>query len=144
MEFNKLKISYLVVALDKTLTNVNKSYLKLLLTDDLSVPSIIIDDISNFESPLEALRRLHDEYIKYNFEFPIKQLCDVRFVGNICEITYLITLNYVPKMNKKGRLFSLREIQERNIEIEEYYGKNFVKSGANIFRQFTSFSDLVR
>lgn len=129
-----VKISYLIVAFDRN--NITKSNVKLLLRDDFSIPYVIIDNLGG-KDPLDFLKVLHEEYVEYDFDFPYKTLCGVRFVENTCEITYLITLNYVPSMNKKGRLFSFAEIQEREIEIEDYYGEYFAQSGVNFLRQVT-------
>jgi hypothetical protein len=135
----KVKISYLVVGVEKMR---EKMRFYMLLDNDLVVPHAIMDRLD--KSPEEYLRSLHDEYVEYSFDFLTKDLASVRFVENICEIVYLVNVNYVPRMNKKGRLFTLEELEEREIEIEDYYGRQVIKFIPSVFRATSLPSNLDR
>lgn len=123
MESDKLsvKITYLITAIDGRMGVSNPSHLKILLTDDLDFPSITLD---NLNGGLESyLQQIHNTYLKYDFNYPYKSLVGARSIDGVCELVYITVSSYMPSFNLSGRLFSLQEILDRNIEIEDYYGQ---------------------
>ena len=134
MESNtKLKVSYIISAIDRRSNILDPLNYKLILTDDLKIPSRIVDELKGTDSHFNTLKNIHDEYVKYSYDYPIKMLCGFRTLDDICEVTYITSLNYIPGLNKSGRIISIGEMQDNNIFIEEYYGELFVKFGGKTF-----------
>lgn len=130
----KLKVTLLVSAIDRTRRNTDRSYMKILLNDESKVLSKTVSFVG-FNDHLQVLRELHSQYINYDFEYTQKLLCNFRTLeNNICEVIYVVTVNYIPDFFKAGRVYTLDEIQERGILIEEYYGELFGQFGPTSFR----------
>lgn len=135
MESNsiKLKVSYIFISLNRKRA-IFQDIIQLLLTEDLKIPSVTINNLKDFNDPIEMLKGIHEDYLKYSFDFVIERLAKIRFIDhNICEVTYIASLNYIPGFNKKGRVFSLNELVKQNIDIEEYYGEIISRNSSNIF-----------
>lgn len=129
----KLKVTYLVVALDKTKQNIDRNYLKLLLDNNNEVPSKTVCSVSTDDN-VKILKELHNEFLNYDYGYVYKTLAGFRIIDNTCEVCYIATMNYIPDFYKSGNVYTLNEIQDRNILIEEYYGEIFAKFGSRSFR----------
>lgn len=132
MESNtKLKISYIISVVDY-----RKKYeptdFKWVLDDESRVPSKIINKVGK-DSHFTSLKEIHDQYIKYDFDYVNKTLCGFRTFDDICEVSYITSINYVPNLNKAGRIIAIGELQDFNIFIEDYYGELFAKFGGKAF-----------
>lgn len=130
----KLKVTYLVVALDKRKAAIDRSYLKILLTETNEVLSRTVLTIPGKDAEKQILKELHSQYINYDFDYVYKTLCGFRTSENLCEVCYITNVNYMPDFYKAGNLYTLDEIQERNILIEEYYGELVTKFRTHTFR----------
>jgi hypothetical protein len=130
----KLKVSYLVVALDKRKAAIDRSYLKLLFDENDEVISRTVSSLPGKDAEKQILKELHSQYINYDFDYVYKTLCGFRTFQDLCEVCYITNVNYMPDFYKAGNLYTLDEIQERNILIEEYYGELVTKFRTHTFR----------
>lgn len=130
----KLKVSYLVVALDKHKGNTDRSYLRLLLSENNEVLSRTADILPELDFDKKLLKELHSQYVRYDYDYVYKSLCGFRTFENLCEVCYICNVHYMPDFYKSGNLYSLDEIQDRNILIEEYYGELFTRFRTAAFR----------
>jgi hypothetical protein len=130
----KLKVTYLVVALDKYKKNIDRSYFKLLLSEKDEVLSRTVFSLNGPDVEKDILKDIHSKYLNYDFDYVYKNLCGFRTFEGMCEACYITTVNYIPDFYKSGNLYTLDEIQERNILIEEYYGELFTRHGSRTFR----------
>ena len=130
----ELKITYIITALDKTRQVNDPRYLNILLDEFNSMPSLSIKSfLANDEE--YYLKKIHDCYLKYHFEYVTKSLVGFRRTGpSSCEAIYMCSVDYFPDIIKSGSFYNLSEIQNSNILIEEYYGECFFKFGAGTFR----------
>lgn len=115
------KLSWMVIAKDK-----NKPFLQqnLILLEDYN---FINTDIAYGDNIDSALKALSSRYLKYDPDFVNKELVDIVSINQNCtilEIIYLSLVNYIPGLNNYGTFYSLEEIERRNIEINERYGKH--------------------
>lgn len=126
-----IKLSYIISVNDIRKNLMNLADKMLILTEDRCIPSAWID---NFEDSahLETLKKLNNDYLKYDFEYVKPILGDFRIKDGIPEVTYVANVIYNPGLNKRGRLMSISEINNNNILIEDYYGKIFVKFGGKV------------
>jgi len=124
----QIKISYLVAAVDKNKKAIDHDYLRIFFTKNHEIPNIILDKFQKEE--YDVLRDIHCEYIKYSFDFYPAMLCGFRILNeDICEICYLTTIKYMSDAVQNGYLYTLEQIQEKNILLEEYYGELFFRFG---------------
>jgi hypothetical protein len=127
----KLKVTWLVSIVDKSRAPDDPRYAKLLL-DSESPISITLEEISNINL---VLTRLNEKFLKYDDKFIIKSLAGFRTLEeNLCEAVYVSVLNYVPGLNKDGTIYSLEELQQRNISIGDYYERAIIRHGSGAYR----------
>lgn len=129
----KLKLSYLICAIDKNKRYHDRDYLRIFLNREKEIPSKTLDAFETDEKVL--LKELHEQYSKYDFDFYPKTLCGFRILEkDICEVCYLITVKYLGGIEQNGSFYTLEQIQEKNILLEEYYGELFFKFGQSALR----------
>lgn len=130
-----LKISYLIAAVRRDKQVTDPHYLNILLNNDKQVPSKTIKAFIGETDEVDILKEIHSEYLNYHFEYVHKMLCGFRKLDakNI-EVCYITTVNYLPDINKNGEIYSLDDIQNENILLEEYYAELFFKFGPSTFR----------
>jgi hypothetical protein len=127
----KLKVTWLISITDKSRAPDDPRYAKLLL-DNESPISITLEEIRNVNL---VLTRLNERFLKYDDKFVIKNLAGFRVLEeNLCEAVYVSALNYVPGLNKDGTIYSLEELQQRNISIGEYYERAIIRHGSGAYR----------
>lgn len=126
MESNTIKISHIISVTDRRYNKSNANYLKIILDNDLKIPSLTLD-VVEADCHSKALDSLCRTYLKYDPLYVTKSLCGFRTFDNLCEVIYFSSVNYMLGLNQSGRIFSLGEIQEQQIEIEEFYGKLFTE-----------------
>lgn len=127
MGLGQLKITFLVIAVDRRKPVTDSGYFKILLSDD----STIISKNETESKPIEGiLRELHDKYIVYSYEYTYRILSDFRNIPGGYEVVYTTLTQYVPDFNKAGRLYTPQEIKERHIQIDEYYRQLIARSGS--------------
>jgi len=131
MGSNELKITLLVIAVDRRRAISDSGYLKILLSDDSTIISKTLENSIPIE---EVLRELHGKYIEYSYEYAYRILSDVRNIDGGYEVVYTTLMHYVPDFNKAGRVYTPQEIKERQLPIDEYYGQLIAKSGTNSIR----------
>lgn len=132
MELTKIKISYIISVTDRRYSKADSNYLKLILDNNLKIPSVTLDVIEA-DGHMRALESLCGQYLKYDPSYLSKSLCGFRTFDNLCEVIYFSSVNYMLGLNKTGRIFSLGEIQEQQIEIEDYYGKLFTEHSGRTY-----------
>lgn len=126
----KLKITYLIGAINRGAAPSDRSYLRILVDEDGKPPSKYITT----KDEHETLKSLHNEYINYHFEYTSRLLCGFRKVDTEeFEICYISTVNYLPDFYKKGTVGSFSSLADRNILVEEYYANLFSKFGTTTF-----------
>lgn len=129
----KIIISYLVAAVDKTKKATDHDYLRIFFTKNNEIPNKSLDRFDKEE--YDILKEIHCEYVKYDFDFYPKMLCGFRIINeDTCEICYLTTIKYISDATQNGFLYTLEQIQEKNILLEEYYGELFFKFGQPAIR----------
>ncbi len=129
----KLKLSYLICAIDKNKQYHDKDYIRIFLNKDYEVPNVIIENFDKDE--IEFLKELHEKYLKYDFNFYPKILSGFRVLDSCtCEICYTITVKYLGGVEQNGKFYTLEQIQEKNILLEEYHGELLFKFGQSAIR----------
>lgn len=129
MEFVN-KLSWIVIAKDKS-----KPFLQqnLILLED---HDFVNTDLTYGDNIEKALESLSSRYLKYDPNFVTKELVDIVSINkdNIAlEIIYLSVINYMPNLNKFGTFYSIEEIERRNINIDERYGKHLRRKCASMW-----------
>lgn len=129
----KLRLSYLICAIDKNKKYHDRDYIRIFLNREKEIPSITLEKFDKDDK--EILKELHSKYVKYDFDFYPKILCGFRILDeDICEVCYLITIRYLNGVEQNGSFYTLEQIQEKNILLEEYYGELFFKFGQSAIR----------
>lgn len=123
----KIKISYLISAADISKKCSDPNYLKIFLTNEHEVPHICLDKTDKDETDL--LKELHSKYLKCDFSFYPINLSGFRFLdGETCEVCYNVAIRYFSNVATNGRWYTLEEIQNNNILLEEYYGELYFRT----------------
>jgi len=129
----RMKISYLVAAVDKSKKATDHDYLRIFFNKNHQIPSVVIDNFEKEE--YDILKDIHCEYVKYSFGFYPTMLCGFRVLDeDTCEICYVTTIKYMNDATKNGYIYTLEQIQEKNILLEEYYGELFFRFGQPAIR----------
>lgn len=128
-----LKVSYIFLATDKSKSIVDGNYTKILLDENNKIPSIIVEDTEQMDSRC-ILNFLINTYIKYDYDFVIKQLGDVFMSKNCIEVAYISTLPYSHGFNKLGNVYGIKDLHINNIDIEDKYAEIITKFGSSSFR----------
>lgn len=125
-----IKISYLISSFDKNKKQTDPNYFKILL-DNKNIPSLTL---SNFDTDeISILKQLHEQYLNCDFSFYPKNLSGFRIIGEKeCEICYCINIQFFKNIAKSGEWYTLNDIQENNILLEEYYGELFYRRSTTI------------
>lgn len=123
----KLKISYLISAVDVSKKCSDPDYLKIFLDNKKEVPNVILEQTSVDETSI--LKELHSKYLKCDFSFYPILLTGFRFLdSDTCEVCYNVTVRYFSNVIMNGSWYTLEEIQNNNILLEEYHGELYFKS----------------
>jgi hypothetical protein len=121
----KVRLTLLVSLTDRTKSPEDPRYFKILLDNEKPL-SMDLETINDDED----LKILTEKYLKYDFGFIEKILAGTRCVGeNILELVYVTKLSYLPGLNKSGTIYTLKELQDRNIIIDEYYERALRRFG---------------
>lgn len=129
----KLKLSYLICAIDKNKKYHDRDYMRIFLNKSKEIPNIILEKFN--QDNKDILKQVHINYIKYDFDFYPKILCGFRILDEeTCEVCYLTTIRYLSGVEQNGSFYTLEQIQEKNILLEEYYGELFFKFGQSAIR----------
>lgn len=123
-----VRISLIVISVDKSLQLNNKDYSKLLLTDDDKIPSV---EFKSFKKKTEEtfLRKLCEKHLNYKYEFLLKRLSSVVIQNNEVDIIYSSTVPYSFSFVKNGKLVRLVD----NLEIDERYQRAITGSGSAFY-----------
>ncbi len=129
----KLKLSYLICAIDKNKRYHDRDYIRIFLNKETKIPSITLEKFDKDDK--EILKELHSQHIRYDFDFYPKILCGFRILDvETCYLFYLITIRYLSGVEQNGSFYTLEQIQEKNILLEEYHGELFFKFGQSAIR----------
>jgi hypothetical protein len=127
----KIDITYLVAAINRSASVAAPDYLRVLVNEDGTFPSETISTKDEYET----LKKIHNKYVNYHFEYVQKMLCGFRKLGTEhFEVCYITTNNYIPSLNKSGLLLTFSELEERDISTEEYYNDLICRCGTTTFR----------
>lgn len=130
-----LKISYLIASLKREKQITDPHYLNILLDDNKEIPYKIVKAFIGEQDEIDVLKEIHNQYLHYHFEYVHKMLCGFRKIdAKTIEVCYITTVNHLPDMNKAGEVYSLDDIQNEKILLEEYYAELFFKFGPSTFR----------
>lgn len=125
-----ITISYLISSTDKNKKITDPDYFKILL-DDEKVPSFTFSIFNKDE--ISILKELHEQYLHCDFLFYPKNLSGFRIINDTnCEICYFTNIQFFKNVTKKGKWYTLSDIQEQNILLEEYYGELFYRRSTTI------------
>ena len=123
----KLKISYLIAAVDVSKKCSDPDYLKIFLDNKKEVPNIVLEQTNADETSI--LKELHSKHLKCDFLFYPISLTGFRFLdSDTCEVCYNVTVRYFSNVIMNGSWYTLEEIQNNNILLEEYHGELYFKS----------------
>ena len=130
----KVKISYLMVAMNKSLFPTDDGYVKVLLTNEGLLP------YSYMGSGDEAftLQSLHEKYLNVDYEWSTKMLCGFRRTDHTeVETTYITTLSLQGGgIEKRGEFYTFSQMEKAKLpELDPYYVQLISKFGASTFRR---------
>lgn len=123
-----VRISWIIISVDKSLQLNNKDYSKILLTEDGDIPSVEFKSFKN-KTEEKFLRQLCEKHLNYKYEFVLKRLSDVVVRDNRVDIIYTSSVPYSFSFVKSGKLVSLVD----NLEIDERYQRAITGSGTAFF-----------
>lgn len=129
MEYRN-QITWIVIGKDRN-KKFSEQNIILLDNTELITKQLLYGDVI-----AEELKKLSDEYLKYNEKFVSKELVDINSInkdGIISELVYLSVVNYIPNLNKKGTFYTLEEIETRDILIHERYGKHIRRKCSSLW-----------
>lgn len=124
------QITWIVIGKDRN-KKFSEQNIILLDNTELITKQLLYGDVI-----VEELKKLSDEYLKYNEKFVSKELVDINSInenGVISELVYLSVVNYIPNLNKKGTFYTLEEIETRDILIHERYGKHIRRKCSSLW-----------
>lgn len=125
----KIKLSLIILFADQSCLQTDVNYYKILLDSK----NIISKEINVFTPSLEtSLKELFEEYVKIDFEWPIKYLGDCRKINDTIEITYICKMPFLKDCIKNGSVINIQEFN--NLYTEEYYGKILSSGSIRSFR----------
>lgn len=123
----KLRISYLISAVNISKKCSDPDYLKIFLDHNYEVPHVVIEKTTKDE--ISILKELHSKYLKCDFSFYPISLTGFRFLdGETCEVCYNVSIRYFSNVAMNGSWYTLAEIQQNNILLEEYYGELYFRT----------------
>lgn len=128
-----LKISYIILASNNKDNLSDGNYTKILLDEYNKIPSITVGEIMGKDSNF-FLKNITNTYLKYDYEFLIKQLGDTIIKDDIIEVIYISTVPYVYGFNKSGNVYGIKDLHKNNINIEEKYADTISRFGSAPFR----------
>ena len=86
---------------------------------DGNIPSIKPSILN--KSIEEDLRDLYNQYIKIDFEWPVKFLANCRKINNTIEMNYICQLPLIRDCYKNGRIINVNEYLAN--EVDQYYAQ---------------------
>lgn len=117
MEY-KNTISLILIGKDYNKDIFNRTYV-LLKDNKLPSAELLYGQSESIESKVKLFV---SECLKYNSDFLKTNLLDVEVVnkdGVICDMLYSCVFGLMPKLNKIGTFYSISEIEEREILLDE-------------------------
>ena len=129
----KIKISYLVITMNKSLFPTDDNYIKTLLTNEGFLPSAYMG--TGDES--STLRSIHEKYLNVDYEWTTKMLCGFRKLNQSeAEIIYITTLSLSGVIEKKGDFYTFDKMEKSHLpELDPYYVELISKFGSSTFRR---------
>jgi hypothetical protein len=128
-----LKISYIILASNNKDNLSDGNYTKILLDENNKIPSISIDNFMGMDAHI-FLKKITETYLKYDYEFIIKQLGDTIISDNVVEVIYISTVPYAYGFNSNGNVYGIKDLHKNNINIEEKYAETIARFGSAPFR----------
>lgn len=130
-----IKFTYLIAAVDKNRSVTDPKYLNILLDENGNMPSLQIKGFVGLQDEESVLKSIHDKYMNYHFDYVMKNVCGFRKIAqNVGELIYICSVIYYPGINKTGDFYTIQDIQDQNILLEEYYAEFFFRLGSSSFR----------
>lgn len=109
--FNSIK--WLLIAKDRSKNIYDQSLI--LLDENLNLPSIAVKYGDDIEAKFLELSANSIKYSNGWINKNLIEICSINSGNIICEFLYSSTVLFMPKLNKIGTFYSLKEIEERNI-----------------------------
>jgi hypothetical protein len=121
----KVKITLIVTSHDNRYGILNPNRVKLLVCEDLSMPSKYLGS----DNEDETLRSICSKHLNYHYDWLIKDLIAFRKMNNSeSEVVYLTTIPSMDGCHKMGNFYSAEQID--NLEIDSYYVQLVSKFGS--------------
>lgn len=114
-----IKISIVITFADTNFPQTHFNYYRVLVDKDGNIPSIKPSILN--KSIEEDLRDLYNQYIKIDFEWPVKFLANCRKINNTIEMTYICQLPLIRDCYKNGRIINVNEYLAN--EVDQYYAQ---------------------
>jgi hypothetical protein len=133
----KTKITLLYVQYNKRLNTDNENYIKLFFDDENELPSVF----ASTKSEKETLKEICSKYFKLDSNWTIKQLADFRIIKDskypytfVSEAVYIIYAPEIAGILNSGKLLSFKQINDLEIELDNFYEQAIARSGTGLFR----------
>jgi len=129
----KIKISYLVIKLDKSLFPTDDNYIRTLLNGEGLLPFAYMG--TGDES--FTLRSIHEKYLNVDYEWATKMLCGFRKLSQSeAEVVYITTLSLAGGIEKRGDFYTFSNMEKSKLpELDPYYVELISKFGSSTFRR---------
>lgn len=133
----KVKLTLILIQFNKKAPVNSDSYAKVYFTDDNKLPSIF----ASTKSVKETLRELCLKHFELDFEWLEKTIQDFRIVKEseypytfVSEAVYIVYVPEILGVLKNGDLLSFAKIQEKQIQLDEFYERAITGTGKQTFR----------
>ncbi len=129
----KVKITFIILKIDKNVSITSDSHLKVYLDDDYEFPSKYISTKNEYET----LKELWDCYLSVDFNWIKKDLFSFEVLNNQeCEVLYIACLPQINEAERSGSFYTLPELSDIGIELRPNYERAIFKRGRSEIRQF--------
>ena len=125
-----VEVGLLTIFADQSFAQTNPNFFKILLTEEDKIPTKKIGALHK-TIPI-CLNELYNEYLKIDYDWPLKELSNCRKINKNIEITYLCRLPYVKDCTKAGKLINIVDFM--SLITDEYYVEIISGSSPQIFK----------
>tara|TARA_Y100001972_G_C7562799_1_gene282605 strand:- start:93 stop:464 length:372 start_codon:yes stop_codon:yes gene_type:complete len=122
----KVKITYIVLKKDNTISITSGNHIKVYLDDNNNFPSCYISTKNEYET----LKQISDEHLYIEFDWIKKRLFSFEVLNNQeCEVLYLAVIPQISEAEKNGSFYTLSELSDMGIELKQNYERAIFKRG---------------
>lgn len=125
-------MTVLIIAVDKRYSQTDPRHLKILLDEKTITPP---SKYLGVQEEKQILGEIVSSNVKYDFNWLHKSLCGFRRISPVeGELTYITSFPYMADCNKKGKFFSILDLNSTEIKLDDYYARIISRNGATSFR----------